>query len=247
MPLVDLALMPSAEENFKAAVSYGLPKTYPLAINGLFGLGNGVNVVPTLRRKPVNQSFYQRVRPGMMTPAIKPIKDLLWKIKSPELPLPPPAPVYDSNPGVFGLGDLGCGGNCGCKKCGEKSDDIFAPVGNPGPTVSGLGAVPTCDQVCADSSPSDTNWYSCNCDGWQTNPAFAKQPAASNDQFINRTNAVTGAISQLLTPIFAAKASNPPRPTVKVQQTPDYTTIAVIGGSVVLFSVLMLAISRKKG
>ncbi len=71
--------------------------------------------------------------------------------------------------------------------------------------------------------------------------ASDKSPAAPTSQVQDVVNSLTAAVAQLL-PVF--KGNKRPKQKVVVQKDPDYTTYAVIGGAVIVASVLAIAVGK---
>lgn len=182
MPLIALNDYVDGVEELKAMTGYGIPKSYPLAINGLFGTGTG-------------------------------------------------------------MGALGCGGDCQCSKCKGISglgDIDFSGIGSEPTWRIDEGGTPA-----VGPAPSGgTTWH---IDEGGT-PTAGPAPAgggvgAPKSQFAEKVNVVSDAIAKLGA-AFAPAFQKAPRQKVVVQKERDYTTYAVIGGAVIVASVLAIAVGK---
>ncbi len=216
MPLTQMADHVDGIEQLKAVTGYGLPKQYPLAISGLFG-----DKMPT----PVNrQSPYVYPWAGMVAQSSAPMatqsmKDSILQMRQ---------KLHTIN-GLGLLGSdfegLGCGADCPCSSCSKNMHGLgyfgaTAPLTEAEQADIELGVV-----VPRGSGPA--------------------QPQLPQSNFAQNVQAVTGSIAAALTQLAPA-FKRAPRPKVVVQrEAPDNTvTYAVIGGAVIVASVLAIAVGK---
>lgn len=267
MPLVDLAIAPSAEEDFKATVGYGLHKSHPPAV-GFSGLADDPVMFPEtdrgyvmdrivkIRKEAKNKRFLEILNGLIKAQNWSEAKELiLYYFQHPEFKLPEPRFVamigngwatsfvpamstgrYGSMAkrrafsGLSDIAELGCGGDCGCKKC---QDNIYASTGYPGygsPGINGLGA--------------ETKYVG---PGWGDGLEFTATaaPAPTGNKAVDTFNSIWGTITGTLAPLAQARANRPPREKVVVQREPDMTPAVIVGG-IIVASVLAIAVARSR-
>jgi hypothetical protein len=130
--------------------------------------------------------------------------------------------------GVFGIGALACGVDCNCP-CNQNKG------------VSGFGAD---DLVSPEDMAQLTQNYPQQY--MQANPNGLLQTAAPQSDFAKNFQAVVNTLTQSIAQVSPAFKRGPkaPRPQVVVQHQQDNTTLYVIGGAVIVASVLAIAVGK---
>ncbi len=123
----------------------------------------------------------------------------------------------------LGMSGLGCGADCACGPCSKKA-------GNLGDWV------PTEEEVKTSTSayPLGQAYF---------NPPARQGGAGPQSPFQQKVDTVVGGAQKLgvtLLPFF----QRPPKNKIIVEKQQDYTTYAVIGGAVIVASVLAIAVGK---
>ncbi len=139
--------------------------------------------------------------------------------------------------GMFGMGALACGGSCACAKCRGISglgDVDFSGIGAYKDAQGNILIGPA--QQGQEVSQEEIDKY---------NAAKSKGagPAVPPTEFAQKANVITDSIAKLAA-AFAPAFKKEPRQKVIVEKQPDYTTYAVIGGAVIVSSVLAIAVGK---
>lgn len=271
MPLVDMADYVDGFTELKALCGYGFHKPHHPAVNGMFGLADDppsfANTIQKVADEiaafakdlPPKSKYPERIGNYILSQGyegfyyLNPYTQSKMSVEK----MMEFTKAQKGNPsGVSGLGALACGGDCLCAKCKGVSglgDVDFSGIGaydaawceanQNGPWLQSVIDSHGCSEKPSVSAAVVANIQNKNFlrdelarTSSQQGGSTAVQPKNTADTWVEALQKLFGAAA----PLFQKQ----PRQKIIVEKQPDYTTYAVIGGAVIVASVLAIAVGK---
>lgn len=155
-----------------------------------------------------------------------------------------PQPYYSST----GISGLGCGGDCPCAKCRGVSGLGDVDFSGIGAYKDAAGRVqigpPMPGQEVSDAElAEDAKRRAALSAGAGGQAGAGGAPGAPTTEFGQKVDVITNAIAKVGA-AFGPLFQKAPREKVVVHKDPDYTAYAVIGGAVIVASMLAIAVGK---